>query len=373
MTDSRAAVGSRLLPALVLIFAVGCARPPDRPPVGRTTRAFEDPKRPSFAGPGPRPVTTTVWYPTADPGPERPWRIGVFRFGWAVPDGRLKVSASPRPLVLLSHGTGGAAAQMSWLAERLASRGMIVAAVSHHGNTAAEPAYLPHGFALWWERALDLQVVKERLLADPTFGPAIDEDRIAAAGFSLGGYTVLALAGAEVSLPKHTEFCATAPQDPACRLPPEAPFDLGTVERLADEDEKFKASRSRAGRSYRDPSVKAVVAMAPVLGPALTEASLAKADVPTLIVVGDRDDQATLDLNARWMADVMPNAQLEVLPDVSHYTFLAPCTLKGRIFVRALCSDASGVQRESVHRQVGEQIARFLDRHLPAAGRTGDQ
>lgn len=311
---------------------------------------------------------TTVWYPTSDSGPEQPWRIGVFQFGWAVPQGRLTASSLPRPLVLLSHGTGGAAAQMSWLAEQLASRGMIVAAVSHHGNTAAEPAYLPHGFALWWERALDLQVVQERLLADATFGPSIDRDRIAVGGFSLGGYTALALAGAEVSLSKYAEFCASSPEDPACRLPPEAPFDLATLERLAAEDEKFKASRSRAGRSYRDPRVKAVVALAPVLGPAMTEASLNKADVPTLIMVGDRDDQATLDRNARWMADTMPNARLEVLPGVSHYTFLAPCTLKGRLFVGALCADGAGVDREAVHRQVGQRIVDFFERHLIAAG-----
>jgi dienelactone hydrolase len=39
-----------------------------------------------------------------------------------------------RPLVVLSHGTGGGAAGMAWLAETLASNGYIVAAVNHHAT-----------------------------------------------------------------------------------------------------------------------------------------------------------------------------------------------------------------------------------------------
>jgi hypothetical protein len=36
------------------------------------------------------------------------------------------------PLVMLSHGTGGGAATLAWLAETLASNGYIVVAVNHH-------------------------------------------------------------------------------------------------------------------------------------------------------------------------------------------------------------------------------------------------
>ena len=84
---------------------------------------------------------------------------------------------------------------MMWLGHYLAARGYIVAAVNHHGNTAAEKQRAAQGFLLYWERAKDLTVVLDKLFADPFFGPRIDRDRIGAAGFSLGGYTVISVAG----------------------------------------------------------------------------------------------------------------------------------------------------------------------------------
>ena len=45
---------------------------------------------------------------------------------------------SKRPLVLLSHGTGGSAVMLAWLGETLARAGYVVAAINHHGNTATE-------------------------------------------------------------------------------------------------------------------------------------------------------------------------------------------------------------------------------------------
>jgi predicted dienelactone hydrolase len=54
--------------------------------------------------------------------------------------------------VLLSHGPGGAASDLGWLAETLARAGYAVAGVDHHGNTSTEP-YVAEGFAFIWEQA----------------------------------------------------------------------------------------------------------------------------------------------------------------------------------------------------------------------------
>ena len=84
---------------------------------------------------------------------------------------------------------------LMWMGYYLASRGYIVAAVNHHGNTAAESQPAAQGFLLYWERPKDLTVTLDKLLADPVFGTRIDRKRIGAAGFSLGGYTVISIAG----------------------------------------------------------------------------------------------------------------------------------------------------------------------------------
>jgi predicted dienelactone hydrolase len=53
-------------------------------------------------------------------------------------------------------GSTGLGLGLMWLGNYLASHGYIVAAVNHHGNTAAEGRLLPQGFLLEWERPDDL-------------------------------------------------------------------------------------------------------------------------------------------------------------------------------------------------------------------------
>jgi predicted dienelactone hydrolase len=148
-----------------------------------------------------RPSTTLVWYPAVAVSPAESLTIGPpgdpwFFAGVAAGGARIASEGVRRPLVILSHGTGGSAMQMAWLGTALAREGYIVAAVNHHGNSGADMPYDPRGFVLWWERVPDLTVVINRMLSDSTFGPNIDPERIVAAGFSLGGYTVAALAPA---------------------------------------------------------------------------------------------------------------------------------------------------------------------------------
>lgn len=341
-------------------LVVACTAPPERPPVGRTTRDFVDPERFHFASEDPRPLATTIWYPTSAAGPERPWTAGVFRLGWGLPDAPLAPEPARRPTVLLSPGPGGSAAQLSWLAESLASRGFIVAAVDHHGNSTSDRR--PHGFALWWEQPRDLTVVLDKLSRDPTFGPHIDVDRIAAAGYSVGGYAALALAGVRVSVWQHYDFCDREPQSSFCRPPPDAAFDAEVLKRLAKKDNTFRRSLRRFGRSYRDARVKAAIAVAPALAPALVTESLKDTDVPALLLAGDRDEQTPVD-QARPIADALPHGTLEVLPNVAHSTFLPSCTLWGRFFTAA-CGEPGGADRDTVHRRVATRILDFLDDHL---------
>src|SRR5690606_8457376 len=86
-----------------------------------------------------------------DTDAERPVRVHVWRA--AVPEA---------PLVLLSHGTGGAADDLAWWVAGLHDAGFDVAAVDHHGNNHHD-GYLAEGFAWWWERPRDLSFVLDHL------------------------------------------------------------------------------------------------------------------------------------------------------------------------------------------------------------------
>lgn len=354
--------------ALIIVIAlIGCSRAPERAqPVGRTGFTFSDAERPSWSGAGNRPLLTTVWYPAVDTAKEVAWRISVFHAGWTAPDADIVAEQGPFPLVVLSHGTGSAAAQLSWLAEALASNGYIVAAVNHHGNTAAEPDYLPQGFVLWWERARDVSVVIDALINEPGIGEHIDRERIGVGGFSLGGYTALAVVGARLDRDAWGRYCEDNAAAPSCTLPPEAPFTAEDLVALEASDADLQASLRSAGASFHDDRVDAAFVMAPVLGPALDRSSLAWISAPVRIVVGELDDQALPDVTARRVAADIPGAELELIPEVGHYAFLAPCGLRGRLFLRSLCVDAGGVNRRQLHDQVASDAVAFFDRTLKA-------
>ncbi|MDX2389277.1 alpha/beta hydrolase [Streptomyces sp. DK15] len=98
---------------------------------------------------------------------------------------------APAPLVFVSHGTGGSGGEMRWLVRPLREAGFRVAALDHHGNNFVD-GYEPEGFLHVWERPRDVSFALDALDREQPLGP------VGAAGFSLGGYTAAALAGARV-------------------------------------------------------------------------------------------------------------------------------------------------------------------------------
>lgn len=336
-------------------------------PVGLCTRAFADPARLHASGSGARPILTHIWYPATPLARPLPVMIGppetpFFWAGDAAHDAVPAASPPTLPLVVLSHGTGGMALQLGWLATALAAQGSIVACVNHHGNTALEP-YTLDGFTRIWDRPQDLRVMLDCLLADPLFGPRIDPGRIGAAGFSLGGYTALALAGGVLDLRELLAAYRRAGRSLETLAPPEFPDAAGLVqalERLSTEDASHR-------RSYHDRRIGAAFVMAPALGEAFSAQGLAPITVPVKIVAGVADTNTPPARNASWYAQHIPSAELVFVDgQVGHYTFLAECAPAGRDALPMLCIDEPGVDRATVHRQVGEMAQAFFARHLPA-------
>ena len=360
-----------LIPLLLLAAGGGATHlhaqeqaPPAAFKVGMLTRAYADDHRQNWAGTGPRPLRTVVWFPAPDEAKETE-AVGapMFDGGNVAPVSEISARAETYPLVLLSHGTGGSAIQLMWLGRYLAARGYIVAAVNHHGNTAVEK-YQPQGFMLFWERPKDLSVALDLLLADPLFGPHIDRDRIGAAGFSLGGYTVLVLAGGQFSPEQFDKFCASPRADFTCRPPLEfrdAPRQFGA---LRDTDPVVRDSLARAHDSYADARIRAVFAIAPVGGGGFVKRGLKAVRIPVELVVGAADTVAPPPANAQYFAANIKGARLTLLPGgVSHSSFLADCTPDGRSGL-PICRDPAGVDRAAVHRKVSGMAFEFFERAL---------
>ena len=254
--------------------------------MARTT-IIEDPARPRWDGPGHRPLRVHVWQPEV-PG--------------------------PHPAVLLSHGTGGAAADLSWLAESLAAAGVLVAGVDHHGNTRTEE-YLPEGFAFVWERPRDLTILLDHVLDRYD----VDAARVGVAGFSLGGYTAIALLGGRIdSAVAGLVIRGAVPMPPLPEFP-----DLVTRLRASWTDEALAVRLAESGGSVADGRIRAGYAIAPSIGELVDVGSLGRVDRPLRIAWGDADDNAFPDRNAlRYLAAVPSASGLGLGPHVGHYDFL---------------------------------------------------
>lgn len=336
--------------------------------VGLTTRTFHPKETRNWRGAQAKELHCTIWYPAAGSAVETKQIIGppdapLFEAGSAMPHAEFTPSLSQLPLIVLSHGTGGSAKQLAWLGAALARAGFVAVAVDHPGNNATEP-YTAEGFILWWERATDLTEIIDGILADGDIGPHIDTSRIGAAGFSIGGYTVLELAGARTDVSVLYDLCHAHPNETACRVPEMKDFSspeqmLQTVRKSSGE------SLARSTDSFRDARIKAVFAIAPALSETQTPDSLHQIRIPVEVVVGAADPIAPAANNADYLRANIHNARETVLPgQVAHYTFLDTCTAAGKSQLPVYCTDAGGVDRDAVHAQIAEMAVTFFTRGL---------
>jgi predicted dienelactone hydrolase len=333
--------------------------------VGSTTRRFVPEGDYQWRGARTRALVTTLWYPASSGSPMTDHMIGppeapLFVGGRWSDDAR--IAAGTHPLVLLSHGTGGTPEGLVWLARGLAAHGFIVAGVAHPGNNALEP-YTDDGFLLWWERARDLSTVLDFLLEDAEFGAAIDRTRVGAAGFSLGGYAAFVLAGARTVPQRLLDFCDGEGAE-GCGDPPEFPGLFARWRERRVSDPAFQALEREAGVSAADPRIRAVFAIAPAIAQAFDPESLHGIAVPTVMVVGSADTVAPPRSNAQYLARQVRGAEVTVVRDAGHYTFLAACTPEGRDAMPHLCTDRPGVDRPRVHQQALDLAVRFFTREL---------
>lgn len=140
----------------------------------------------------PRPLDTVIWYP-AMAGTGTPDALGL-----------RDADVVPRrfPWIVFSHGTCGRARESSYLTMTLASRGFIVVAPAHTGNTADDPDCAANFGDSVGNRVPDVRFIVDSMLAESTtptsrFADRLSPDAIGMMGLSFGGYTTLAGVQAE--------------------------------------------------------------------------------------------------------------------------------------------------------------------------------
>jgi predicted dienelactone hydrolase len=157
-------------------------------PVGVTTVVLT---KTSVTTGAPRVLETLVWYPA--------------KSGTGTPEGRFlrdaDVAPGRFPLVVFSHGSCGIPGQSVFLMEALASRGFIMAAPPHPGNTFSPDCFDTSDLAdAYQNRPADVVFVADAFLAfgrdhGSRFHRHVHPKRLGVSGHSFGGTTTLRTTG----------------------------------------------------------------------------------------------------------------------------------------------------------------------------------
>lgn len=225
------------------------------------------------------------------------------------------------PLVVISHGIASDRQTFRYLAEHLVSYGFAVAVVEHPGSSSEEIQRFFAGFDSlggpmdWINRPRDITYLLDTLVANAKTEPAgkvpINFDQVGVLGQSFGGYTSLALAGAELNLNNLRKTC-----------PSESSKKISLNIALLFQCEATPLTRDHY--QLRDPRIKAIVAVNSIGSRIFGEAGIQKIDLPVLMISGSDDVIApTIDeqiLPFSWLKT--PDKYLVLVEKATHFSFL---------------------------------------------------
>ena len=315
--------------------------------VGLTAIEVPDPN-------GIRPVETHILYPTDTE--EHPTLIAENRaiHGFeAVPDAP-KISGR-FPLVLISHGVYGKWSNYGWLGRELAASGMIVALPTHPGTawTNRDSLETPK----LWERPRDLSRIITHLQTDPVWGPLTTEQPVAAIGHSLGGYTVLAAAGARFDRERYASYCGDHPDRGDCHWYRQAGVDNAPSVAMLE-------------RSLQEERLNAIISLDLGFTQAFEPSSVAAISAPTLVIgAGSHQPELPVAAESRHLSTMLPAATstYHEIADISHFTFFPLCKPGAAKLLAAagegdeiICRDGGGRDRKTLHAALTDLIKTFL-------------
>ncbi len=290
-----------------------------------------------------RPLITEIWYPTLETIKQKEsvnTQKELFKTIETIPNAT--IVDKKLPLLLISHGTGGNRFSLTWFIERMVKEGYIVVSLDHYGNSTFNK--IPREFVKWWERAIDVQFVLTNVLKDDQIGKKIDTSRIGGVGFSLGGYTNIALAGGYV------DRAVRENQNPEDRtMPAEFPKTDEVID--FENDSLIVSSYNKYRDHVKDDRIKSFFVMAPAIGFGFhSKEQTNTITAPVFIVAGKGDANTPVKNNAENYHDLIKSSRIHLFDDnVGHYVFLNEPTEFGKKVAPSITIDKPTVDRKEIH------------------------
>jgi predicted dienelactone hydrolase len=212
----------------------------------------------------------------------------------------------------------------------------------------------------WWDRAIDIKYVLTNILNDEKIGSKIDTSRIGGVGFSLGGYTNIALAGGYVDRSDRNNEKSEDDRE----LPPEFPKTEEIID--FDTDSLIVSSYKRYKDHVKDNRIKAFFVMAPAIGFGFYSKEQTKEiTAPIFIVAGKGDTNTLIQHNAQNYHRLIKSSKIYLFDEnVNHYVFLNEATEFGKEILPALTIDHPEVNRKEIHKKTLELAIDFFKENL---------
>ncbi|MGB5636932.1 MAG: alpha/beta hydrolase [Waterburya sp.] len=184
------------------------------------------------------------------------------------------------PLIVISHGLGGDLTTFAYFAKHLASQGFAVAVPEHPGSNSRQIEALLSGLDSdltppeeLIDRPLDIKFLLDRLANH--FGDKIDTNHVGMIGQSFGGYTALALAGAELNWATLERDCPNL----------DTSWNLSwLIQCLA-----LQIPAGLTVDELKDERIQAVIAINPLVSSVFGEESLRQINIPVMFISGSAD------------------------------------------------------------------------------------
>ena len=276
------------------------------------------------------------------------------------------------PLVVVSHGFGADRKFLAYLAEHLASHGLIVAAIEHPGsNVEALTSLTREAPTLTrWARRKSVSNQSSRILPATEFldrpkdvtlvldhlerlsqqshflRGRLDTQQVSVIGHSLGGYTALALAGAELDLEALQQYCES---QQSISLSP------------ADWLQCAAAELPKPQASLQDERVTQIVLLNPIIGQLFGQKGLQHVQVPTLLL-SSTDDPVTPAVPQQLWPFIQIQAEKYLIAAIraTHLSAGDPAHLNPALTQNSLLRERRGEETENLRRLVQGMSLAFV-------------
>lgn len=317
----------------VLLLAASLATPAFGQPVGVSETMV------TRANGGP--IDVRIWYPAASEGSATPIKgPAVFQAETAIKD------AEPKEgrfwTILLSHGgLRSANGSGAWIAHALAERGFLVAEIEPDGTGRPDDV---------WDRAAAINHALAMLESRPEWQQRVEWHNVGALGFFLGGTAAIGLGGGRIDPQVFAESC-TRKLGADC--------DYWQAKGIAPD----AVDAEQLARSYRNPQVRPVLAVAPEYAFAFDAQSLDEMRVPgAYLNLGD---------DPVFSGDVLKDYRFQkiTIEAANPFDALPLCTAKGAAILAeegedpALCTDQE--RRAEVHQALIAAIEDYFRTEMP--------